>query len=100
MFDIQLTMHLITAALLLACFSVMVVNWIGVVRYFVYRKRYSCIPIVGGAIGFIGMLVSPFPLLRQLWWLPLLLDYGCLPALVSLAFLLIYRWLRMNAKGK
>lgn len=59
------------------------------VRYVVSKGRGSMIPFLGGVAGAVGVVASPEPALRPLWWLPLVVDPGCLvfvvSALVSLA---------------
>ncbi|QDT34276.1 hypothetical protein Mal48_35360 [Thalassoglobus polymorphus] len=37
---------------------------------------YSCVPLVIGLLGVIGMLLAPAVLLQQIWWVPLIVDPG------------------------
>lgn len=58
-----------------------------VVRYVLTKKRSSAVPTVGGVCGVAACFFLPFELLRNLWWLPLLLDYGTVPVFVISALL-------------
>jgi predicted lysophospholipase L1 biosynthesis ABC-type transport system permease subunit len=40
-------------------------------------RNYSMIPLFGGLLGAIGCLVATSSVVRQLWWVPLLIDPGC-----------------------
>lgn len=42
----------------------------------------SWIPLVGGVLGCIALLIAPSATLRALWWLPWLVDPGCVPGLL------------------
>ena len=41
------------------------------------HRNYSMIPLIGGVIGTGGCLLSPMSAIKQLWWLPLIIDPGC-----------------------
>ena len=68
-------------ACLLAFFWISVFNasvlWASLRR----RPRPSWIPLLGGVLGTVGLLLMPLPSLHALWWVPLLLDWGSLPGL-------------------
>ena len=62
-------------------------NWTLPFRYFILKQRgqsRSLIPLVGGVITSIGMGISRIGLLSQWFWVPLIVDLGCLPALIFL----------------
>jgi hypothetical protein len=63
-------------------------NWLGILRWFVFKKHFSAIPILGGILGMIGILLAPpsHPVntLKYFFWLPLLWDYGTVPLLISI----------------
>jgi hypothetical protein len=40
-------------------------------------RNYSMIPLIGGAIGTVGCLISPASSIRSCWWIPLIADPGC-----------------------
>jgi hypothetical protein len=46
-------------------------------------KSFSLVPLIGGLAGMCGLLIIPYPPARVYWWLPLLLDIGCLPLLAA-----------------
>ena len=50
------------------------------------RQRGSMIPLLGGLAGLIAVMLAPWHSVRQLWWLPLLLDVGTFYWLVTLFF--------------
>jgi Na+/H+ antiporter NhaD/arsenite permease-like protein len=63
------------AACLLISAIVIATYWIGMLRKFFFKRPYSMIPLIGGLIGAIGLLI--FARLRGAFWLPLLADPGC-----------------------
>ena len=38
---------------------------------------YSMAPLIGGLIGTIGCLISPSATIRTFWWIPPIIDPGC-----------------------
>jgi hypothetical protein len=54
--------------------------WLGVL-FIAKGKRSSLVPIAGGVLGCLGCLLSPYEILSRLWWVPLILDVGCVPEL-------------------
>jgi hypothetical protein len=40
-------------------------------------RNYSMVPLIGGLMGTVGCLIAPSSTIRNLWWIPLLLDPGC-----------------------
>ena len=67
-----------------------VANWHGLLAWLIKRKRSSAIPLLGGALLAFAIVVAPGQSVRWLWWLPLILDPGCLLLLVTTALF----WLR------
>ena len=41
------------------------------------RSRYSMVPLIGGLAGAIGCCLSPSSTIRALWWIPPIVDPGC-----------------------
>jgi hypothetical protein len=74
------------AACLLISAIVIATNWIGMLRKFFFKRPYSMIPLIGGLIGVVGLLM--FARLRGVFWLPLVADPGC----ASLASTLLLQW--------
>ncbi len=46
----------------------------------------SWIPLLGGVFAAIGLVMLPYPRIRVFWWLPFLLDYGCVPGFAYTAY--------------
>ena len=46
------------------------------------RPAPSWIPLLGGSLGALGLIVAPVSGAAQFWWLPLLLDWGSAPGLL------------------
>lgn len=68
-------------------------NWVVTLR-----RRGSYIPVVGGVIVTIALLVTPLDAIRSLWWAPLVVDLGCMPTLVMVMGFLI--WRAISKQGK
>lgn len=58
---------------------IMVMNWGVVFQWLWKRKHSSWIPFVGGGLAAVGSAVLPYSTVNGFWWLPLLVDWGCLP---------------------
>lgn len=58
-----------------------------VLRYLTTKKRSSTVPIIGGACGVAACFLLPVEVLKNWWWLPLLVDYGSAPVFVVSAVL-------------
>lgn len=63
--------------------AVMLFGWAKWVRDARDQGRHvSMLPLVPGVIGAGAMLIGPFEWMRGFFWLPLLLDVGCIPYIV------------------
>lgn len=62
--------------------------WI-IVRYYLKKQPGSTIPLIGGLSGVLALFVIPFNQLRSLWWIPLVIDWGSLPLVVTYLISLI-----------
>ena len=80
---------LVLAASFLGAVAV-VENWRVLLAWLIRRKHSSTIPVFGGGLLAGAIALSPGPALRPLWWLPLILDPGCLPLLLTTSIF----WLR------
>jgi len=56
--------------------------WIALAWY-LFKKRASLIPFVGGVLGAISLLVLPVSGVRHFFWIPLVADLGCGPMLIA-----------------
>lgn len=59
------------------------VFWKGYVKR---EKTGSWIPLLGGVLGAIALLLIPAAAVNRWWWILLLLDWGCLPGFLYTAF--------------
>jgi hypothetical protein len=62
-----------------------------IIRFYLYGKKGSRIPFIGGILGLFGIFLAPGGVLLKYWWIPLVLDVGCLPLLVQTIWFLIRR---------
>ncbi len=51
--------------------------WI-ILRFYLYGKRGSMFPLIGGLMGVFGICFAPSDTLKHYWWVPLVLDPGSL----------------------
>jgi len=85
----SVTMWIVTGFFFVNFVWVAICNlWIAV-RFYLYGKRGSSIPFIGGILGFLGVCIAPGGILLKYWWIPLVLDIGCLPLLVLWLFYVI-----------
>ena len=80
----------VTTLLLFLGGWITIANWIIPMR----PKGGSLIPVIGGAFVAIAFAISPLGVLNGFWWLPLILDLGCLPLLILTGGYLIWRVLK------
>ena len=57
------------------------VNAYILLRYLRRSNAPSWIPLIGGILGAIGLLILPTPSLRAAWWIPFFLDWGSVPGI-------------------
>ena len=55
------------------------------------QRTSSWTPLVGGIMGVAGMEILPIRGVASFSWLPLILDWGCLPGLLYTAWYYIFR---------
>jgi hypothetical protein len=76
-----------TASVLLLLLSALICSgnlWISV-RWYIWKKRESLIPFLGGVLGAVGLALLPVDPVSRYWWLPPLVDPGCVLLLVAAA---------------
>ena len=81
----------ITIILLVVFVLISVLNWIQAIQWWTIKKRSSSIPLIGGLAGCIACLISPWLIIRQYWWLPLVIDLGFMTSIIGIIKLLFLR---------
>ena len=66
---------------LLLMFAILAITHLVYAFFHIFMKKsgYSYIPFVNGVIGALGFYLNSDERLSTLWWLPFLLDWGCIP---------------------
>ena len=64
-----------------------VFNW----RHFLTKTtkgddRLSPVPLAGGLLGIAAAYVCPVDAVWNYWWIPLIVDFGCLPYPIWMAY--------------
>jgi hypothetical protein len=59
-------------------------NWGAIIHTTFTRESASFIPVVGGLLAFVGLLIIPLPGRLSWIWVPFVADFGCLPMGVGL----------------
>ena len=57
--------------------------WIAIAWYSL-KKRASMIPFIGGILGSISFFLLPITAVKSFWWIPLLVDLGCVPLFIGI----------------
>ena len=64
-------------------------------NYFTKNQHSSWVPLLGGLFTAVGAGNSPLnDHVEAWWWVPFVVDYGCLPALIHIAWILMFRRIR------
>lgn len=63
-------------------------NWFATILYYkkgsaYYQKKFSHIMIFGGAFLCFAIILMPNNPYIWLWWVPLVVDIGCLPSIIA-----------------
>lgn len=74
-------------------------NWGVVVQWLWKKKHSSWIPGVGGTLAAVGAAIVPLSSVNALWWVPLLVDWGCLPGLTYTMACFVWRSLTHRRNG-
>lgn len=70
----------LSIAVLLLSLTLILGNWVIFWRVYVSKKlKASWIPLVGGVLGAVGLILLPVRQASGYWWVPLLVDFGCAP---------------------
>lgn len=60
-------------------------NYNIIIQWYTKKKTASFLPIVSGLFGMIGLLIIPLEGARAWFWVPPVVDVGCVPLLVCTA---------------
>jgi hypothetical protein len=58
-----------------------IANYAVVVLWYVKRKHGSMVPLFGGLLFAAAMFICPVPEVRRFFWIPFLIDLGCIYSL-------------------
>lgn len=64
-------------------------NWVGIYRYYKYKKHSSSIPLFGGLFLFISLIIIIKTPYKALSFIPFILDYGSFPLMIHTIWFLI-----------
>jgi len=76
---------LIAGILILISVYAVVGNALIAINWWSSKKRATMIPFIGGVAGLIGVLLLPIPRARDFWWLPPIVDLGCVLLMLAAA---------------
>ncbi len=76
----------LAAVLLLVGGYVIIMNWAIVFHWLVKKKHSSWAPLVGGVLAAVGLANLPVEAVAKYWYVPLIIDYGCLPGMAHTAW--------------
>ncbi|MBZ0134916.1 MAG: hypothetical protein K8I27_00920 [Planctomycetes bacterium] len=65
-------------------------GWIAFQQIVLRKKAPSWIPLFGGFAGACAVIIAPVDGLWVWAWIPLLIDWGCIPGFVHTAFFWLY----------
>ena len=64
--------------------------WIGAMNtvviplhWWLYKKHSSMVPLLGGLLGTVALIIVPLDGARFWWWVPLIVDLGSAPLMVA-----------------
>jgi hypothetical protein len=63
---------------------IIVGNYIVAIGWMLAKRRGSYLPLLGGIFAAVGGLLLPAGWTLGLWWVPLILDLGCLPLIAGI----------------
>jgi hypothetical protein len=82
---------LCTFVLLVIALLAMTANATTLVRYLLKGRKASVLPLIGGLAGAATLRAAPVRGVGAWWWVPLIVDYGCVPLLVFYVFRRVWR---------
>lgn len=85
MLAIAILRWLISAVLMFIGGWAILGNWV-----IACRRAGSLIPLIGGIFAAAALAIAPINGIRWFWWLPLLIDLGCVPVLLMTGIFLVW----------
>lgn len=84
--------YVISAILFIFGVCVSVMNWACFIMGTVMKKKTgSWIPLIGGGLTVISMILFPYELINRLCWIGLLADFGCIPGFAYTLYWFVFR---------
>lgn len=77
---------LIGSILILVGGYLVIINAMAAYKGYVKKQHSSRAPLLGGLLMAIGISQIPVQALQPFWWVPFLVDYGCLPMVLELVY--------------
>jgi UDP-N-acetylmuramyl pentapeptide phosphotransferase/UDP-N-acetylglucosamine-1-phosphate transferase len=72
-------------------------NWVNIIREVIEKKHHSWTPLIGGVLMCCGMLLGGLDLTKGYWWMPFVIDFGCIPGFIMhLAIMILDRVFRQT----
>ncbi len=76
----------LSVVLLLVGGFVIIMNWVIIYYSLVKKKHSSWAPLAGGVFAAVGLAILPIAGVAKYWYVPVIVDYGCLPGMTHTAW--------------
>ena len=87
-------------ALFLGFLFLAVTHGVWILRAIILKKKVpSFVPLVGGVMGALALLLVPLPGASRFWWVPLFADFGSIPLILWTAVWHAFFRLRREKRG-
>ncbi len=63
-----------------------IANYVIVIRWYLKKQSGSIAPLLGGVLVSLAMITFPIEGISKWWWLPFVIDLGCLASLVGFLY--------------
>lgn len=82
-------MYIISIPLLIIFLIVAIANWVLAIKWYLFKKQSTLIPLIGGISGAIGVAIFPLSYVSKWWWIPLIVDIGSGVMMAGLIYTLV-----------